>query len=71
MVSNKRLLKFRYVFNKLPDNVKSIVVFATSIGCFLLVSTLTNFSWAGILAGCLASYVCTQIFRPVRRKHKF
>jgi len=71
MARNKGLLKFRYVFNKLPDNVKSIVVFATSIGCFLLIGVLTNFSWAGILTGCLASYACALIFRPVRRKHKF
>jgi len=71
MVRNKSLFKFRYVFNKLPDNVKSIVVFATSIGSFLLIGVLTDFSWTGILTGCLASYACMQIFRPVRRKQKF
>ena len=68
MARNKKLLRFRYVFNKLPDNIKSISVFATCIGCFLLIGLLTGFSHPGLLAGCVASYICLYLRRPLRAK---
>jgi len=71
MARNKKLLQFRYIFNKLHDNAKSLIVFAASLGCFLIIGTLTNFSWAGILTGCVASYVCLYLLRPIRRNQKY
>ena len=68
MARGKILLRFRYAFNRLPDNTKSFVVFASVLGCFLLAGLQTGFSLPGLLLGCLVGYACTFIFRPIRRK---
>jgi hypothetical protein len=70
MARKKALLRFRYVFNKLPDNQKSMAVFAAALGAFFLVGLHTEFSWPGIILGCLAGYGCTYLFRPLRHNHK-
>ncbi len=70
MARTKALLRFRYAFNKLPENTKSFAVFAAALGSFLLMGLHTEFSWPGIILGCLAAYGCTYIFRPLRHNHK-
>jgi hypothetical protein len=70
MARKKALLRFRYAFNKLPENLKSIAVFAATLGVFFLVGSHTGFSWQGIILGCLAGYGCTYLFRPLRRNLK-
>jgi EamA domain-containing membrane protein RarD len=70
MARKKALLRFRYAFNKLPENLKSIAVFVAALGVFFLVGLYTEFSWPGIILGCLAGYSCTYLVRPLRRNHK-
>ena len=71
MAQKPMLRRFRYIFNRLSDNTKSVVVFGAWLGCFLLVGLLTEFSWLGILLGCLAGYGCIYLLRPIRRRQKF
>jgi len=71
MARKTRLRRFRYIFNRLSANTKSVTVFGVSLGCFLLVGVLTKFSWPGIVLGCLAAYGCTFLLRPIRPRHKF
>jgi len=70
MARKKALLRFRFAFNKLPENTKSIAVFAAALGTFLLIGLHTEFSWPGIILGCLVGYGCTYLLRPLRRNYK-
>jgi len=70
MTRNTALRRFRYAFNKLSENIKSLAVFVAALGTFLLLGLHTGFSWPGIILGCLAGYGCTYLFRPLRRNHK-
>ena len=70
MAQKKALLRFRYAFNKLPENTKSMAVFATVLGSFLLTGLHTEFSWPGMILGCLIGYGFTFLLRPLRRNHK-
>jgi uncharacterized membrane protein len=70
MARKKALLRFRYAFNKLPVNTKSMAVFAAALGTFLLVGLHTEFSWPGMILGSLTGYGCTFLLRPLRRNHK-